>query len=105
MLSDAQTEADRVLANAQSQAMMMLEESELVKRAEQKAEELLLDAHAEARRVVDEAQARSDDMHRDADEYAFEVLSTMESELKKHLMDVQKGRALLERVGRQPIPQ
>ena len=104
MLSDAQGEADRIVANAQQQAALMLQESELVKAAEQRAEEIIDDARADANRVIDEAQGKSDEMHRDADEYAFEVLSTLENELNKHLLAVRKGRALLERVGRHTVP-
>ncbi len=105
MLSDAQAEADRVVASAQQQAALMLQESELVKAAEQRAEEIMDDARAEARRAIDDAEAKSDELHRDADEYAFEVLSTLENELNKHLLAVRKGRALLERVGRHTVPQ
>lgn len=105
MLADAQAEADRIVANAQQQAALMLQESELVKAAEQHAEALIEDARAEARRVLDDAEAKSEQMHRDADEYAFEVLSTLENELNKHLLAVRKGRALLERVGRHTVPE
>ncbi len=105
MLSDAQAEADRIIANAQQQAALMLQESELVKAAERQRDDIIDDARSEAARIVDEAQARADELHRDADEYAFEVLSTLENELNKHLVAVRKGRALLERIGRQTVPQ
>lgn len=105
MLSDAQNEADRIVGNAQQQAALMLQESELVKAAEQRAEEIVEDARAEARRLMDEAEQRVYELRRDADEYAYEILSTLETELNKHLLAVSKGRALLERVGRHPVPQ
>jgi len=78
-------EADAVIARAQEQAARMLEERELVKLAQQRAEE-----------IIDTAASEAAEVRRGADEYAAGVLIRLEGECIKALTSIKRGIDMLD---------
>ena len=89
LLSEAQSEAARVINQASERAQTMIGQQELAKRAEK---------HAEA--MLRETSARADEIRRAADRYAWEVMQQLESQLLKTVATVKKGVEAL----RKPAP-
>jgi len=76
VISQAQSDADRVLSAARERADQLVEESSIIRSAQQRAAQL---------------QAG-------ADEYALEVIEGLDSELNRLLASVRKGKAALEKL-------
>lgn len=93
VISQAQLEADKLLSLAREHAEQMVQDSDIVRSAQQRAAELLSEATAEAR-----------GMRAEADEYAMEVLEGLEKELNRLLASVRKGKAALENISRDNDP-
>lgn len=85
ILEKAQEEADRIVARAQEQAAFLIEERELLRAAEQRSQEIVTEAHAQA-----------DEIRRGADEYAASVLVKLEGEVVKLLQGIRRGIAMLD---------
>ena len=88
MLAEAKREADRLVADARDKAAQEASQEEIVKRAER-----------EAAQVLEEARVREREVRLGAEDYADEVLSTLEVNLGKFLAAVQRGRERLQRGG------
>jgi vacuolar-type H+-ATPase subunit H len=80
ILSEAQAEAARTIAQAGERAQAMIGQQELLKRAEKQAETMLRDANA-----------RADDVRRAADTYAWEVMQNLEAQLLRTVATVKNG--------------
>jgi len=93
VISQAQSEADKLLSSAREHAEQMVQESDIVRIAQQRAVEMLGEATAEASR-----------MRAEADHYAMEVLEGLENELNRLLASVRKGKAALEKLSRDNDP-
>ncbi len=89
LLSEAQSEAARIINQASERAQTMIGQQELAKRAEKQAEAMLR-----------ETSARADEIRRAADRYAWEVMQQLESQLLKTVATVKKGVEAL----RKPAP-
>ena len=74
MLAEAKREADRLVADARDKAAQEASQEEIVKRAER-----------EAAQVLEEARVREREVRLGAEDYADEVLSTLEVNLGKFL--------------------
>jgi hypothetical protein len=85
VLAQAESEAEKIISAAQERATLMLQDTELVRLANQ-----------EARRIIAAADADADDVRRGADQYAFDVLANLENELAKLLATTRKGRATID---------
>jgi bifunctional DNA-binding transcriptional regulator/antitoxin component of YhaV-PrlF toxin-antitoxin module len=81
----AHEEGEAIIARAQEQAARLLEERELVKLAQARAEEL-----------IDAASRESAEVRRGADEYAAGVLIRLEGECIKALTSIKRGIDMLE---------
>jgi len=92
MLAEAKREAERILSEAQERAAQEASEQEIVKRAER-----------EAAQIVEDARLREREIRLGAEDYADEVLGTLEENLGKFLSAVQRGRERLQ--GREPEPE
>jgi vacuolar-type H+-ATPase subunit H len=93
MLSEAKREADRMLEEAKEQAAQLASQQEVVKLAERQAAELVADARRREREV-----------RLGAEDYADEILSTLETNLGKFLVAVQRGREQLQqRTAERPL--
>jgi cell division septum initiation protein DivIVA len=88
MLAEAKREAERLVADARDKAAQEASEQEVVKRAEREAADIL-----------EEARQREREVRLGAEDYADEVLGTLEVNLGKVLQAVQRGRGRLQ--GRQ----
>jgi hypothetical protein len=85
IVEKANDEAGRILARAQEQATYLIGEKGLTEAAQ-----------AEGRRIVAEAEAAGDDTRAGADEYATQLLASLEAEVRKALAGIEKGMDVLE---------
>lgn len=90
VISQAQSDADKMLNSAIERAELLVQESDIMRSARQRATELLSQAVEETRR-----------MRAEADQYAMEVLEGLESELNRLLASAKKGKAALEKLNRE----
>ncbi len=85
MMAQAQLEAEKAVTAAQERVEQLLDDSEIVRLATARADEI--------RRTLEE-ECRQ--MRADADAYAMDVLDGLESELNRLLASVRKGKVALE---------
>jgi vacuolar-type H+-ATPase subunit H len=85
MLAEAKREADRLVADARDRATQLVSDEEVVKQAER-----------EAGQILDEARMREREVRLGAEDYADEVLGTLEVNLGKFMSAVQRGRERLQ---------
>jgi len=85
MLAEAKRESERILEEAEERAAREASEQEVVKRAEREATEIL-----------ERARQREREVRLGAEDYADEVLGTLELNLGKFLTAVQRGRERLQ---------
>lgn len=90
-------EREKVILQAQAEA------DKIINTAREQAGSLLQEnevvrrAHEHAQAVVDDATARAEDVRRGADEYALAALDELEQHLTRLLATIRKGKATLER--------
>jgi len=85
MLAEAKTESDRIVKEANDQAERLVSEQEVVKMAERNAAQ-----------IMEDARAREREIRLGAEDYADEVLETLETNLGKFLAAVKRGRERLQ---------
>ena len=85
MLAEAKREAERLVGEAREQAAREASQQEIVKQAERQAAELMA-----------EAKRREREVRLGAEDYADQILSTLEVNLGKFLAAVQRGREQLQ---------
>lgn len=85
MLAEAKREADRIVDEAKEKAERQASQQEVVKLAEKQAAELL-----------DDARMREREVRLGAEDYADEVLGTLEVNLEKFTAAVRRGRERLQ---------
>lgn len=85
MLADAHKEAEETLKKTQAQIEQMALESEVVKLAEQQAQEILA-----------RAKAIEQEMREGATIYAEQILDQLENNLKKALESIREGKSELQ---------
>jgi cell division septum initiation protein DivIVA len=88
MLSEAKAESDRIIKEAREQAERIISEQEVVKMAERNASQ-----------IMEDARAREREIRLGAEDYADEVLETLETNLGKFLAAVKRGRERLQGKG------
>jgi cell division septum initiation protein DivIVA len=81
MLAEAKREAERIVKEAHDRQDRLVSGEEVTKRAEREAEEIIEDAHAREREI-----------RLGAEDYADEILNTLEVNLSKFISAVQRGR-------------
>ena len=81
MLAEAKRESERILKEARDQQARLVSQEEITLQAERAAEEIVEDANARAREI-----------RLGAEDYADEILNTLEVNLQKFLAAVQRGR-------------
>jgi cell division septum initiation protein DivIVA len=81
MLAEAKREAERVVKEARDQSERLISSEEVYRQAERAAEEIIEDARETERQI-----------RLGAEDYADEILSTLEVNLEKFLSAVQRGR-------------
>jgi cell division septum initiation protein DivIVA len=85
MLAEAKREADRIIKEARERASKLVNEEEITKQAERAAED-----------IVEDARAREREIRLGAEDYADEILNTLEVNLSKFIAAVQRGRERLQ---------
>jgi cell division septum initiation protein DivIVA len=81
MLAEAKREAERIVKEAHDEQLRLVSEQEVVKQAENHAED-----------IIEEARAREREIRLGAEDYADDILNTLEVNLEKFLAAVQRGR-------------
>ncbi|MGK2878182.1 MAG: ATPase [Solirubrobacterales bacterium] len=81
MLAEAKREAERIVKEANDEQLRLVSEQEVVRQAENHAED-----------IVEEARAREREIRLGAEDYADDILNTLEVNLEKFLAAVQRGR-------------
>ena len=85
MLEEAKRESERVVREAREQQARLVSDEEVTKQAERAADE-----------IVEDARAREREIRLGAEDYADEILSTLELNLSKFIAAVQRGRERLQ---------
>ena len=81
MLAEAKREAERIVREAREQQARLISDEEVTKQAERAADE-----------IVEDARNREREIRLGAEDYADEILNTLEVNLQKFLAAVQRGR-------------
>ena len=81
MLEEAKRESERVVREAREQQARLVSDEEVTKQAERAADE-----------IVEDARAREREIRLGAEDYADEILNTLEVNLQKYTAAVQRGR-------------
>jgi len=97
MLSEAQRESARLLADSQEALDSRIRDTEMVKLAEERARGVLKKAQAEAQAILEDAESHIDAAKAGADRYALEVLQKLDVQLASFQNAVRKGIEVLER--------
>ena len=85
MLAEAKREAERILKEARDEQSRLISNEEVVKQAERQAED-----------IIEEARMREREIRLGAEDYADEILNTLEVNLSKFIGAVQRGRERLQ---------
>ena len=85
MLAEAKKEAERIIKDARDRQEQLIGEEEVTKQAERAAED-----------IVEDARAREREIRLGAEDYADEILNTLEVNLSKFIAAVQRGRERLQ---------
>jgi cell division septum initiation protein DivIVA len=85
MLAEAKREAERIAIDARERQTQLVTQHELIRQAERAAEDTIEDARAEEREI-----------RLGAEDYADEILDTLEVNLAKFIAAVQRGRERLQ---------
>jgi cell division septum initiation protein DivIVA len=85
MLAEAKKEAERVIKDGRERQERLVGEEEITKQAERAAED-----------IVEDARAREREIRLGAEDYADEILNTLEVNLSKFIAAVQRGRERLQ---------
>ena len=81
MLAEAKREAERIVKEARERQERLVSEEEITKQAERAAED-----------IIEDARAREREIRLGAEDYADEILNTLEVNLSKFIAAVQRGR-------------
>jgi hypothetical protein len=92
MLAEAKREAERIIKGARDQQARLVSDEEVMKQAERGAEE-----------IIEDARTREREIRLEAEDYADQILNTLEVNLQKFLAAVQRGRDRL--AGREEEPE
>ena len=85
MLTEAKREAERIVKEAREREARLISEEEVTKHAERSAEDIIEDVRGREREIL-----------LGAEDYAEEILSTLEVNLSKFIAAVQRGRERLQ---------
>ena len=81
MLAEAKREAERIVKEARERQERLISEEEITKQAERAAED-----------IIEDARGREREIRLGAEDYADEILNTLEVNLSKFIAAVQRGR-------------
>jgi vacuolar-type H+-ATPase subunit H len=81
MLAEAKREAERIVREARERQERMISDEEITKQAERAADD-----------IIEDARGREREIRLGAEDYADEILNTLEVNLSKFIAAVQRGR-------------
>ncbi|MFM8560690.1 MAG: ATPase [Solirubrobacterales bacterium] len=81
MLAEAKREAERIITEGRDRQEQLISQEEVTRQAEREAED-----------IIGDAQAREREIRLGAEDYADEILGTLEVNLSKFIGAVQRGR-------------
>ena len=81
MLAEAKREAERIVKEARERQEHLISDEEITKQAERGAED-----------IIEDARGREREIRLGAEDYADEILNTLEVNLSKFIAAVQRGR-------------
>jgi cell division septum initiation protein DivIVA len=81
MLAEAKREAERILAEARERQEQLIADQEVTREAERAAQD-----------IIEDARAREREIRLGAEDYADDVLHSLEENLSKFISAVQRGR-------------
>ena len=81
MLAEAKREAERIIKEGRDRQEQLISQEEVTRQAEREAED-----------IIGDAQAREREIRLGAEDYADEILGTLEVNLSKFIGAVQRGR-------------
>jgi cell division septum initiation protein DivIVA len=84
MLAEAKREAERIAAEAREHQAQLVSQHELIRQAERAAAE-----------IIDDARGREREIRLGVEDYADEILDTLELNLAKFMAAIQRGRQRL----------
>jgi hypothetical protein len=84
MLAEAKREAERIAAEAREHQTQLVSQHELIRQSERAAEE-----------IIEDARVREREIRLGAEDYADEILHTLELNLAKFIAAIRRGRELL----------
>ena len=109
MLAEAKREAERIIREAREEQTRLISEEEVVRQAERIIkdarerqerlvgdEEVTKQAERAAEDIIEDARAREREIRLGAEDYADEILNTLEVNLSKFIAAVQRGRERLQ---------
>ncbi len=85
MLAEAKREAERIIKEGKEQQAELVSQQEVVKLSEREADD-----------IIDDARAREREIRLGAEDYADEILNTLEVNLMKFIAAVRRGRERLQ---------
>ena len=89
-------DARRIRSTAEGDARLLVDETELVKAAQQRSEEIIQDANSKADRIITLAEQEAQRRRDGADDYSRDCLQTLEEHVSNMLNEIHAGqRALL----------
>jgi vacuolar-type H+-ATPase subunit H len=86
MLAEAKREAEWIVEEARERQTQLVAEHQLIRQAERAAQD-----------IIDDTRAREREIRLGAEDYAAEILDTLEVNLSKFIAAVQRGRERLQR--------
>ena len=86
MLAKAKREAERIVEEARGRQTQLVAQHQLIRQAERAAQD-----------IIDDTRAREREIRLGAEDYAAEILDTLEVNLSKFIAAVQRGRERLQR--------
>jgi len=96
LFTQAQVEARHIKVEAEEQFRTKVNESELVKAARRRADDVISDAQRKAGRLLEQADAEAKARRNEADAYAAEVLRSLDKQLTSLLATVRRGLEALQ---------
>jgi len=91
LVSQAQTDANRMRAKAEQEAMQKVSETQIVKDAKKMAAAITHEAQAERDALLAEAETQATIRIKGADEYAIDVLTRLDEELNTLQVTTRRG--------------
>jgi hypothetical protein len=86
MVAEAKREAERIVEEARERQTQLVAEHQLIRQAERAAQD-----------IIDDTRVREREIRLGAEDYAAEILDTLEVNLSKFIAAVQRGRERLQR--------